>query len=175
MIVKRKQIIPMKLNILLSFFLLANISLVFSQELPNLKHIKLHKKSHYKDVEPVVIKVTDYLFATQIDTKNDSRRAAAQFLMKWMDGTPYEVFLLGDKQTHFFNTDTELMLIYMAGLAKFSLENKGIKDQDEKVIGTLQLVLPYLDKQNTKETWSKELWQLMDAYQKGKLKEFIHQ
>ncbi|MCY1533405.1 hypothetical protein D9M68_687290 [compost metagenome] len=85
------------------------------------------------------------------------------------------MFLLGDKQTHFFNTDTELMLIYMAGLAKFSLENKDIKDQDEKVIGTLQLVLPYLNQQNTKETWSKELWQLMDAYQKGKLKEFIHQ
>lgn len=165
----------MKLKILLSFLLLISTSFVFAQELPNLKHVKLRKKTHYKDVEPIVIKVTNYLFSTPIDDKNNARREAAQFLMKWMDGTPYEIFLLEDKQTHFFNTDTELMLIYMAGLAKFSLENKGIKDHKERTIGALQLVLPYLDQQTTKETWSKELWQLMDSYKKGKLKEFINQ
>ncbi|MES2416960.1 MAG: hypothetical protein V4541_02170 [Bacteroidota bacterium] len=163
----------MKKIALFSFFLMISISATLSQELPNLKHIKLNKNTHYKDIEPVVIKVTNYLFATPLNDKNDSRREAGQFLMRWMNGTPYNTFLLEENQTRFFDTDAELMLIYMAGLTKFTLEHKTVTIQKEKVLGALQLVLPYLDKQTNKKSWSKELWQLMDSYQKGRLEEFL--
>jgi len=164
----------MKKILLFSFFIFVSSSLSFGQELPNLKHIKLNKKAHFKDIEPLVLKVTDYLFSTAVDKKNDSRREAGQFLMQWMNGTPYDTFFLEEKETNFFNTDTELMLMYMAALTKFTLQNKSVTNQKEKVLGAMQLVLPYLDKQENKKSWSKNLWQLVDSYKTGKLVDFIN-
>ncbi len=158
---------------LFCFLFLFTLSVAFSQELPNLKHIKLTKKTHFKEVEPVVLKVTDYLFATPVNHKNISRKEAGQFLIKWMNGTPFDTFILEESETDFFNTDTELMLMYMAGLTKYTLEHKSITNQKEKILGTMQLVLPYLDKQDNKKAWSKELWQLVDSYKTNKLEAFL--
>jgi len=164
----------MKPILLFSFFILITTSPTFSQELPNLNHIKLNKKTHFKDLDPLVLKVTNYLFETPVNHKNNSRKEAGQFLIKWMNGTPLYTFLLEEKETNFFNTDTELMLMYMAALTKFTLENKSVSTQKEKILGSMKLVLPYLDKQDDKESWSKDLWQLVDSYKTGKLENFLN-
>ncbi|TCC88199.1 hypothetical protein EZ428_20980 [Pedobacter frigiditerrae] len=162
-------------KVILLFLFSLNICYSFSQELPHLKNIKLNKKSHFKGTETLVFKVTDYLFQTPIDKKNKSRTEAGQFLLKWMNGTPYYTFYLEEKETNFFNTDSDLMLMYMAGLTKFTLDNPSIKDQKTLILGTMGIVLPYLNKQENKTNWSKELWQLNDANQKGKLQEYLYQ
>jgi hypothetical protein len=164
----------MKKILLFSLVILVSFSTSFAQELPNLKHVKLNKKAHFKDIEPLVLKVTDYLFSTAANEKNESRSDAGQFLIKWMNGTPDNTFFLEEKETHFFDTDTELMLMYMAALTKFTLLNKSVDNQHEKVLGAMQLVLPYLDKQENKKSWSKELWQLVDSYKTGKLQDFMN-
>jgi hypothetical protein len=163
----------MKKILLFSFSILIGIATCFAQELPNIKHVKLNKKAHYKDIEPLVLKVTDYLFSTPVNDKNNARREAGEFLIRWMNGTPYDTFYLEEKETNYFNTDTELMLMYMAALTKFTLENKSVTEQKEKVFGAMQLVLPYLDMQQNKKSWSKDLWQLVDAYKNGKLATFL--
>lgn len=159
-----------------SLFLLLFSTTVYyacSQELPNLKHVKLTKKSHFKGTETLVLKVTDYLFGTPINKQNTARTQAGQFLIKWMNGTPDYTFFLEEKETDFFNTDGDLMLTYMAGLTKYSLEHPDIKDQKQLILGTMQLVLPYLNEQDNKKTWSNQLWRLNDANLKGRLKEYL--
>ncbi|KQC02504.1 hypothetical protein [Pedobacter sp. Hv1] len=158
------------------FFLLCTLGInySYSQDFPNLKHVKLNKKSNYRGTETLVLKVTDYLFATPIDKKNTSRTEAGQFLIKWMNGTPDYTFLLEDKEVDFFNTDSDLILIYMAGFTKYTLENPTIKDQKALILGTMQLILPYLNKQNSKKSWSTKLWQLNEANQKGELEEYLY-
>lgn len=163
----------MKSIVLFYCIFLCSLTAVFSQELPNLKHVKITKRAHFKEVEPIVLKVTNYLFATPVNHKNDSRKEAGQFLIKWMNDTPFDTFILEEKETNFFNTDTELMLMYMAGLTKYTLENKSITSQKEKILGAMQLILPYLDKQDDKKSWSKELWQLVDSYKTNKLEAFL--
>lgn len=163
----------MKQFIFLCFFILGLHSASFSQELPNLKNVKLNKKLHFKDAEPIVLKVTDYLFQTPVDRLNKSRNKAGEFLISWMDGTPYYTFSLQEKEIHFFQTDTELMLMYMASLAKFTLENRSVTDHKEIVSGAYSLLVPYLDKQETKKTWSNHLWQLVDAFKTNKSKQFL--
>jgi len=164
----------MKRVLLVCFLVLTQMALSFSQELPNLKHVKLNKKAHFKDLDPLVLKVTDYLFATPVNDKNNSRREAGQFLIRWMNATPFDTFVLAEKETDFFNTDTELMLMYMAALTKFTLENKTITDQKQKVIGALRLVLPYLGKQEDKKSWSTSLWQLEESFKKDRLDDFLN-
>ncbi len=163
----------MKTVVLFCSFFLLTIAAASSQELPNLKHIKITKKAHFKEIEPVVIKVTDYLFATPVNHRNASRKEAGQFLIRWMNDTPFDTFVLEEKETNFFTTDTELMLMYMAALTKFTLENKSITNEKEKILGAMQFLLPYLDKQENKKSWSKELWQLVDSYKTGKLEDFL--
>ena len=159
----------------LLFFLLffAGVQCLRAQELPNLKHVKLNKKVHFKETEQLILKVVTYLFETPISKKNKSRAEAGQFLLNWMNGTPDFTFYLEDKETSFFNTDSDLILMYMAALTKFTLENRTIKDQQSIILGTMRIVLPYLNQQEDKKSWSALLWQLNDANQKGKLLDFL--
>ncbi|MFN0255520.1 hypothetical protein [Pedobacter ureilyticus] len=158
------------------FFLLLSLQtgLSYGQELPNLKGVKLNKRASYKQAEPTVLKVIDYLFQTPADRRNKSRNDAGQFLVNWMNGTPDYVFYLEEKETHFFNTDSDLLLMYMAALTKFSLAHPAVKEKQEQALGAMNLVLPYLYQQSDKKTWTKELWQLYDASKNDKLKEFLY-
>ncbi|RZK56756.1 MAG: hypothetical protein EOO87_04660 [Pedobacter sp.] len=164
----------MKTSILIFLFSFAILSSATAQDLPNLKSIKLNKNAHFKGTEPIVLKVVSYLFTTPIDKKNKQRTEAGQFLIKWMNGTPDYTFYLEEKETDFFNTDADFTLMYMAGLTKYKLENPTISDRNSLSIGAMQLTLPYLLKQENKTRWSAKLWQLNDANQKGKLKEFLY-
>lgn len=156
------------------FLLLLGMGYAYAQDLPNLKHIKLNKTAHFRNAEAVTIKVVDYLFQTPIERGNKSRIEAGRFLIDWMNGTPDYTFYLEEKETNFFNTDSDLTLMYMASMTKFMLENKSIKDQKAIILGSMGLLLPYLNKQENKKSWSKELWELNDAYQKGKLAEYLY-
>ena len=163
----------MKKYFLLVLFL--SVAQCYAQTLPSLKNVKLNKKVNYIETEPLVIKVVDYLYATPIDKKNPSRTEAGQFLINWMNGTPVHYFYLEEKQTDFFNTDSDLMLVYMAGFTKYVLQNPSVKDQKILVLGAMGLTLPYLDKQEDKKSWSKELWQLVDAHKRGMLEAYLYQ
>ncbi|MFN0290440.1 hypothetical protein [Pedobacter helvus] len=163
-------------NTVFAFFLLIliNAGLSYGQELPNLKSVKLNKKTSYKHAQPIVGKVVDYLFATPADRKNKARNEAGRFLVDWMNGTPDYVFYLEEKETHFFNTDADLLLMYMAALTKFSLAHSEVKEKQEQALGAMHLVLPYLYQHSDKKTWTKELWQLYDASKNGKLESFLY-
>lgn len=163
----------MKKELLFIFLIFIGLS-SFSQVLPNFKYIKLNKQVHFKEAEPAVNQTIAYLFNSPINKKNKARAEAGQFLLNWMNGTPDYTFYLEEKETSYFNTDADLMLMYMAGLTKFSLENKEIKDQKTKVIGALNMVLPYLNIQEDKKTWSSDLWLLSEAYQKGRMETFLY-
>ena len=159
---------------LLLITLLTGSQGLYSQELPPLKHVKLHKKSHFKATEQLTLKVIEYLFDTPADKNNHSRAEAGEFLIKWMNGTPDFTFHLDEKETDFFNTDADLMLMYMAGLTKFTMANPSVKDQKTLVLGTMNIVLPYFNQQENKTSWPVSLWQLNEAYQKGKLETFLY-
>lgn len=160
---------------LLVFFLFISVFTVSSgQELPNLKHVKLGKRASYKHAEPTVQKVVNYLFETPIDKKNKARNNAGQFLIDWMNGTPDYIFYLEEKETSYFNTDADLLLMYMAALTKFSLAQPTEKEKHIQALGALNLALPYLYQHSDKKTWTKELWQLYDAFKNERLKEFLY-
>lgn len=165
----------MRKIILFLFLFFSTMIYSYAQEFPSIKHIKLNKKSHFKSAEPEIIKLVNYLFETPIDTKNYSRKEAGEFLIKWMNGTPDYIFVLEDKETVYFNTDADLMLVYMASVTKYMLENKSEKDQKAIVLGAMKLALTYLNQQENKKTWSNLLWQLNDANLNGKLTTFLNQ
>jgi hypothetical protein len=163
-------------KIIFAFFLFLSFQTAstYGQELPNLKVIKLGKKGSYKHAEPTIVKVVDYLFETPVDKRNKHRSEAGQFLMAWMNGVPDYVFYLEEKETSFFNNDTDFLLMYMAGLAKFALAHPAEKDKQKQALGAMEFTLPYLYQQSDKKRWSRELWQLYDAAKNGKLEAYLY-
>ncbi|MGE6220342.1 hypothetical protein [Nubsella zeaxanthinifaciens] len=163
-------------NLTLVLFVILSFKAVVTtgQELPNLKGLKLNRRADFKNAENTVAKVTEYLFQTPIDTKNKARNEAGKFLVDWMNGTPDHVFYLEEKETSYFNSNSDLLLMYMAALAKFSLAQPLAKEKQQQALGAMNLTLPYLYQHSDKKTWSKELWQLYDASKNGKLKEFLY-
>jgi hypothetical protein len=164
-------------NLAITLLIIASFTALNSkgQELPNLKDIKLSKRIDFKNAENTVAKVIDYLFQTPIDSKNKARNEAGRFLVDWMNGTPDHVFYLEEKETSYFNTNSDLLLMYMASLTKFSLIQPSEKGKRQQALGAMNLVMPYLYQHSDKKTWNKELWQLYDASKNGKLNEFLYQ
>lgn len=164
-------------NLSIAFFIILALAALNSkgQELPNLKEVKLSKRADFKNAESTVVKVTEYLFHTPIDNKNKARSEAGKFLLDWMNGTPDHVFYLEEKETSYFNTNSDLLLMYMAALAKFSLAQPSVKGKRQQALGAMDLVLPYLYQHSDKNQWNKELWQLYDASKNAKLQEFLYQ
>lgn len=146
----------------------------YGQELPHLKGIKLNRRTDFKAAESTVAKVVDYLFETPIASKNKARNEAGKFLVDWMNGTPDHIFYLEEKETSYFNSNTDLLLMYMAALTKFTLAQPDEKEKQQQALGAMNLVLPYLYQHSDKNTWSKELWQLYDASKNSKLKAFLY-
>ncbi|WP_113662042.1 hypothetical protein [Pedobacter nanyangensis] len=163
-----------KTLLLIFLFFPLQASFSFAQELPNLKNVKLNKRASYKHAESTVSKVVDYLFRTPMQKKNRDRNDAGNFLVDWMNGTPDYVFYLEERETNFFSTNADFLLMYMAALTKFSLANPTEKGKQQQALGAMQLVLPYLYQESDKKTWPKELWQLYDASENGKLKEYLY-
>lgn len=164
----------MKKIILFILLFFTSLSISYSQELPNLKQIKLNKRAHFKSAEPEISKLVNYLFETPIDTKTYARKGAGEFLIKWMNGTPDYLFKIEEEEIKYFNNDTDLMLVYMTSLTKYMLEHKLEKDQKTIVLGSMQLALSYLNKQENKKNWSALLWQLNEANLKNKLAGFLY-
>lgn len=162
-----------RLSFLFLIFVLSSSS-IFAQELPDLSKIKLRKNNQYKPAEETVNQVINYLFSTPINAKSKERQLAGEFLLKWMNGTPDHTFYIEEKETSFFNTDSDLLLMYMAGLAKHNLAHPEIKKQKDQVLGALAITIPYLNAQDNKNSWNKELWQLNDAFQKGRLQAYLY-
>jgi len=163
-----------KTFIFIFLFVSIQATSIFGQELPNLKNVKLNKRASYKHAESTIGKVVDYLFQTPIQKKNKSRNDAGKFLVDWMNGTPDYVFYLEEKETTFFNTNADFLLMYMAALTKFSLAHPTEKEKQQQALGAMQLVLPYLYQHSDKQAWSKELWQLYDASKNGKLRDYLY-
>ena len=163
-----------KTFLLIFLFCCVQAASSFGQELPNLKNVKLTKRASYKHAESTVTKVVDYLFQTPLQKKNKARNEAGKFLVDWMNGTPDYVFYLEERETNFFNANADFLLMYMAALTKFSLAHPTEKEKQEQALGAMKLVLPYLYQQSDKKAWPKELWQLYDASENGKLKEYLY-
>ena len=105
---------------------------LLAQELPELDTKSLNTPEDYKNAEPKVIACADYLFSTPVSKDNLDRIVATQFVLKWMEGTDY-TFSIDSKMTDLTDGNNELFGMYLAGMSKVVLENKGTTLSDDEI------------------------------------------
>lgn len=144
-----------------------------AQSLPDFGSIRLNVKEDYDDkANEAALTAATHLLSTPLDDAN--RRAALSYVLRWMTGSPHYSFSLDAKAMRFTKSNDDLLGLYMAGMARFALENKD-KAADAKAvnIGGLQHVANYAANPANGVKLNSELKKLIKANEAGKLAEYL--
>jgi hypothetical protein len=146
---------------------------MFAQSLPQFDDIKLQKSKDYKLAEPTVVQTADFIIATPIDKNTDTKTIAAQFLMKWMDGTPDYTFTLDENSTRYFLQNNQLMMVYVASMAKYAIQTKQ-HNSKTITINAIKSLLAYINDPANNVKKTDELKELSQANDNGQLESFLN-
>ncbi len=156
----------------LIFFALLSCIKVNAQTFPDFDTIKLVQASDYYVAEMSALQAADYLLFTPYDNTDTAWGKALQFLVKWMTGTPYFTFSLGNSINRVINKNDDLLVIYMTCMAKFSLEHPRLARFPKWVeINAVKLLLAYCENPANNIPMTKQLRKLWQANQKERFKE----
>jgi hypothetical protein len=147
---------------------------VNAQTLPNFDLIKLEKASDYKAADPFVLQTANFLLSSPFTKDNAERTNSLRFISKWMHGTPDYSFVLNDMADKIGKDNNDLLGLYVAALAKFTLENKAVaKDPKLLKLNSVNLLLNYCENHDNNIKMSKQLKRLSEARQKGQLEQAL--
>jgi hypothetical protein len=145
---------------------------LFAQSPPAFDQVKLKKNKDFKLAEPIIQQTANYLLTTPIDRDTSRRLHSAEFLMKWMEGTPDYTFILNENTTKYYSNDINLMAVYIAALCKAAVQKPGI-DTKTLNISAVKILLDYAGNTGNDVKWTDELKELSDANNNGKLESFL--
>lgn len=162
----------MKKTVLLVVFVVFTFS-AYGQEYMVPKNVKFENKEDYAAYEPQVKETINWLLATSLGKEANKRTEANAFLMMWLTGTPNVSVNVNTDILPFIKKSPELLLPFIAGCVKYSLENNYSKDDIllnkagiETVIAFYRNNRGYLKKDDSIEKYEK-------LVEKGKLEEDI--
>jgi hypothetical protein len=154
-----------KFLIIPCFFVTSLIS--HAQSTPNYASFKLEVKEDYTaEVDKAALQAATQILSTPDNDKNISRLEAVQFLIRWMTGTPTDKFTLDNRAGKVAKQD--LLIVYMAGMAKYCLENPSEGNNEKLVeLNAVKSLLGYCGQHGIKLTG--ELKRFSQANEKGEL------
>lgn len=112
---------------LIIILLLTGFSL-FSQEFEVPENVKLETAEDYQKHEAEVLQGIKWLENTKVDEHIQKRQNTHAFLMKWMSGTPDVSIGLEAFQLALTEKNPDLLISFLGGWTRFSLENPDKKD-----------------------------------------------
>lgn len=159
----------MKKNIAILFFFCSLY--VHAQTVPNFDQIKMEKAPDYKAAEPFVLQTANYLLTTPIIKDNPDRLSSLKFISKWMNGTPDHSYVFTDVPEK-IGRDNDILGLFMAAMAKYSLDNKAVsKDAKLVKLNALKMLLDYCEVKENNVRMTKQLKKISEARMKGQMEE----
>lgn len=144
---------------------------VFSQEFEVPKNFEPKLKEDYAPVESQILEAISWCLNTPLNEQEEKRKEVYTFFMKWMTGTPNVSININLDKVHVSKSNPDLLLLFIMGWAKYSLENDYSKDEikgnEAGIIATAKFYeanKKYLKKDKEVESYSKLI-------NKGKLEE----
>lgn len=132
-----------KIQFILFFILTAAIS--NAQIAYPYQDIKLEKPADFKATESLALSAATFVLTTPFLEADINRVNTLKFLNDWMSGTKDYQFYYKGKATD-ISIDINLLSMYIAAMAKYSLENKTESVNPMKVeLNASKLVLAYCD------------------------------
>ena len=137
------------------------------------KNYVFKEKEDFSKYENEVLNGIDWLIQTPINSQPEKRKEVNMFIMSWIEGSPTVSVEIKQEIVSFMKPNPDLLMIFMCGWTKYSLETKDCKN---KIMGSqkgVEAVIDfyiknkeYLKKDNSVEKYIK-------LKEKGKLEEYI--
>ncbi len=113
----------MMLKYFFTFLLIIACTVAHSQLIYPYQDVKLEKPSDYIETEPLALSASTYLLTNPFAEVDENRAKALAFLLLWMEGAKgFNFYMQGVVQQ--INSDKNLLFLYVAAMAKYSLEHK---------------------------------------------------
>jgi hypothetical protein len=146
---------------------------VFSQEFEVPKNYVFSKKEDFTKYEADILKSIDWLTSTPIQTQPEKRKEVNTFVMAWLAGSPDVSVEIKTEIVNFIDPNPELLMIFMCGWTKYSIETKDYKN---KIVGNqkgIDAVIHFYtrNKENLKK--DKNVEKYIKMKDKGTLEEYI--
>jgi hypothetical protein len=128
------------------------------------RDIKLEKPSDYKETESLALSAATFLITTPFIEVDEGRAGALIFLNSWINGTKdYQFYLQGLVQD--ISVDRNLLSLYIAAMAKYTLENKAEAVNPIKVEQQAsKILLAYCDDPKNNFKLKKKLRKLLEDH-----------
>ena len=150
--------------------------MTISRDYSNLENTLLEDKTDYQNSEALVLECAGYLLDSPIDSiKADlDLMGAMQFILRWMEGTPYITFNLDDSIIKAIRSDSCLFGIYLASMVKYVLENKNSSGKSKDVkYNSLLIFISYIEDKARNIRLNKNLRAIITAKNQNLLKEYL--
>lgn len=158
----------------ISTLILTIISIgLFSQDFEVPKNYKLDKAEDYAPYERDVVKCFDWLMKTSLNEQTAKRKEANTFLLKWLSGSPNVSIEIKQEIVTFMGTSPDLLMIFMGGWAKYSLESKDFKNKIAGSMARIESVIEFYTKNKNFMTKDKNVEKYIKMKDKGTLKAYI--
>jgi hypothetical protein len=85
-------------------------------------------KEEFAQSEPTVLHTIDWLENTPLNQEVDKRKLLSARFLAWLTNSPMVTITLDAKVTPFFKKNPDLIMIFMGGWTKYTLQNSYSKD-----------------------------------------------
>ncbi len=138
-------------------------------------NIRLETDKDYSDAQKSVLQAANFILSLPVNKENTSKSEAMHFLVDWMKGTPDYMFPLNEPIAKISNENPELLIIFMACMTRYVLENPGDKSPEENEINYNGFLIfsDYCNEPKNKVEIRGELKNLIKARKDGNLKDYL--
>lgn len=160
-------------TIILTFILTIISFGLFSQEFEVPKNYNLKKDADYAKYENDIIKCVDWLINTPINQQKTKRKEANAFLIKWLEGSPNVTIEIKPNIVNFLESSPDLLIIFMGGWAKNSLETRNFTDNVAGSLAGIEAVIEFYTKNKEFLKKEKNIEKYIKMKEKGSLKAYV--
>ena len=137
-----------------------------------LKKPVLKAKEDYPKYQQDVLRAIDWALNTPFYVQTDKRKDVNAFLLMWLTGSPTVNIEVHSDIVSFIKPNGELIMIFMCGWAKHSIDN----NTNDKVSGNIkgiEAVIDFYTKNKDKMPKYKNVEKYIKLKEKGKLESFV--
>lgn len=137
------------------------------------KNYSFETADDYKPYEEDILKCVAWLVETPVYQYTDKRKSASAFLLKWLTGCPYVHIHLNPEIATFLNTSPDLLIIFMGGWARYSIETEEYDDQINGNVKGIEAVVSFYNQNKGAIPKDKNVEKYIKLQKKGKLESFV--
>ncbi|UTW62630.1 hypothetical protein KFE98_00285 [bacterium SCSIO 12741] len=118
------------------------VNLTWAQDFEVPEDYSFSDESEYQEYEDDVLDCIQWMIETPPDVELQKRMDAQTFFLKWVTGTPTITLELSGDGVELASKNSMLLFIYMAGYARYEIENEDTDPKEGNEIG-VKTVLDY--------------------------------